>query len=492
MRLRLSEDAEAGIAVKSDWAWLGSVTAFLILVFLLGGSSDGQPTIVFLLRILSIALIAAALYRLRDSNLGPSIIYVIIGSGIGLLLLHLVPLPPLIWKSLPGREFVVAAVDASGATPKWMPLSLAQTLTHLSFLALLPPLAAFAATLTLPPRQRWVLVIAILIFVVANIIFGLLQRFQGPESAFYIYEKTNLGTATGTFANSNYLAALLYIAIPLSWALALRALRERLMRYHVIIGLAVIMVLLFVLGLAVAGSRAGVLLGMVSLLGSSFLTWGQGKRIAVTRYSRFAVPLLIGTLLILGQFGMVVILQLGETDPLTDLRGQIYWTTLQAAWKYFPVGSGFGTFVPIYAMQETPSTMLDEFVNHAHNDWLELWLEGGLPAALILAAFVWWFIGSSIRIWRADMRHGATLLPRAATLAMGLLLLHSLVDFPLRAPAIACIFGIFVAVVASAPVSARIRFRSHEEPIRRDPVPAPKPAWRAAQFLAPKNARPFS
>jgi O-antigen ligase len=324
-------------------------------------------------------------------------------------------------------------------------------------------------------------------------LLGLVQRFQGPESSLYFYEDSNFGSATGTFSNRNYFAALLYVAIPLTWALALRALRDGLIHRYVIIGLAAVMLLILVLGLAVAGSRAGILLGMVALLGSSFLAWGQGKKIAANLGSRFAVPALIGALFILGQFGMMAILRLAETDAVTELRAQIYRTTIQAAWEYYPVGSGFGTFVPIYAMHETPPTMVDEYINHAHNDWLELWLEGGLPVALVVAAFLFWYAGNSIRLWRTGARDGANLLPRAATLAIALLLIHSLVDFPLRAPALASLLGIFVAVIASAPIGARVRHRIHKEPIMTsDPVPARTAAWRTGPFLAPRNSGPVS
>ena len=53
-------------------------------------------------------------------------------------------------------------------------------------------------------------------------------------------------------------------------------------------------------------------------------------------------------------------------------------------------GSGFGTFVPILQAYERPADILVFFINHAHNDWLELTLEGGILAVLLLAA---WLLG---------------------------------------------------------------------------------------------------
>jgi O-antigen ligase len=414
-------------------------------------------------------------------------------AGVLLLLLHLLPLPPLIWQALPGREFVGATITAAGAAPKWMPLSLSPPLTHLSLLTLLPPFAAFIASLTLSSRERWIPIIVILVFVLASILLGLIQRFQGPESPLYFYEYSNFGSATGTFANRNSFAALLYVAIPLTWALAFRSLRDERINRYIIMGVAALMLLIIILGLAVAGSRAGILLGMIALFGSSFLAWGQQKSSSIPLGSRFAITAMIGALLIVGQFGMVTILRLADTDLLSDYRTQVFAASLRTAWTYFPIGSGFGTFVPIYAMHETPATMHNTYVNHVHNDWLELWIEGGIPVALILVAFLYWYFRSSIQVWGAGSRYGASLLPRAATLAAGLLLLHSLVDYPLRAPALASLFGLFAAFITSAPINARGGRRVPRDQMEStDFAPAIRTATgRAGPFFAPRNMRPF-
>jgi O-antigen ligase len=475
-----------GVSVWSERKWAAILAAFLVFTLAVGGVFDGQPTLVFILRLLSITLIAASLFRLRTAVLSPSVSFalIILLAGVGVMLLHLVPLPPAVWQSLPGREFVTITLDAAEAVPTWMPLTLSQPLTHLSLLALLPSLAAFTASLTLSPRERSIPVTAILAFVLASILLGLLQRFQGSASPFYFYEHSNLGSATGTFANRNTFAALLYISIPLTLALALRCLRDRIASRYVIMGATALMLTITMLGLAVTGSRAGILLGMLGLFCSSFLPWGQEKNPATQLGSRFIFLILIGALLLIGQFGMLAILRLAETDLVSEYRNEIYAVTLRAAWDYFPVGSGFGTFVPVYAMHETPATMIDPYINHAHNDWLELWLEGGLPAAAIMGAFVIWYVVSGIRAWRRD-GVGIHLYERAATLSMGLLLLHSFVEYPLRTPAIAALFCFFAGVVASVPQKARAARHTNVSSTR-----LARP--RATPVFAPRSYRPFS
>jgi O-antigen ligase len=101
-------------------------------------------------------------------------------------------------------------------------------------------------------------------------------------------------------------------------------------------------------------------------------------------------------------------------------------------------------------MFETPTTLVPVFVNHAHNDWLEVWLEGGWPALAILAAFLIWFASVAVRRWRTYWPNEAVLdrsLSRAGTIVVPLLMLHSAVDYPLRTTALKCLAAFCCALV---------------------------------------------
>ena len=88
------------------------------------------------------------------------------------------------------------------------------------------------------------------------------------------------------------------------------------------------------------------------------------------------------------------------------------------------------------------------YVNHAHNDYLELALEGGMPAILLMIAFLAWWSLRAFAIWRSP---NAAELGRAACIASAAILLHSLVDYPLRTAAIATIFAMALALMADPP-----------------------------------------
>jgi O-antigen ligase len=84
-------------------------------------------------------------------------------------------------------------------------------------------------------------------------------------------------------------------------------------------------------------------------------------------------------------------------------------------------------------------------VPHAHSDYLELALETGVPGLVVLLLFlIWWGRAA----WSAWTRPGADDYARAAAIASAAILVHSLVDFPLRTAAIGAVFAMCLALLA--------------------------------------------
>src|SRR5262249_15546254 len=102
------------------------------------------------------------------------------------------------------------------------------------------------------------------------------------------------------------------------------------------------------------------------------------------------------------QFALYRIMEKFVVDPLADARLPFGRNTVEAARAYMPVGSGLGTFVPVYAMFEKPEdTIPDVFANHAHNDVLELWLNTGAVGLVLVSMFLVWLGFRSVAIWRS-------------------------------------------------------------------------------------------
>jgi hypothetical protein len=165
-----------------------------------------------------------------------------------------------------------------------------------------------------------------------------------------------------------------------------------------------------------------------------------GRRMLLVALAGFAVAMVIAAQFVFAGWEKRGV---QERDLLTDLRWEIAGVTLSATRSYLPLGSGMGTFQAIYDMASPRTQVFDRYVNHAHDDWLELALEGGLPALAVLVVFLAWFARASWRAWRDPRGHGLDPnFARAGSIAALLPLLHSTVDYPMRSIAIMVIFAL--------------------------------------------------
>jgi O-antigen ligase len=432
--------------------WLAFVWLALCLA-LGGGTRQGLPQ-ESLLQLLALPVLGVGLYRLDWHQLsGAARLGLGLVLGVGLwLFLQQVPLPPDVWASLSGRQALAGELQAAGVEAVWRPLSLDPEATRRAGLALLPPAAVLLWTLGLDPRHRQRLLLLLLFLILACVVLGLAQLAFGPESALRWHEVTNRTEAVGPFANRNHFAALLVVGLVLAGAWLVSGQdgddpKRVARRLAAATGIAVLL-----LGLALARSRAGVLLAAPTVLGLGLLAW-QARRYAAGEdglhgHRRWlALAALVGVVLGV-QFGFYGLLQRFEKDPLQDQRWIVTQNTLAAASQFGPLGAGAGSFESVYPSVEPVAQLTPSYVNRAHNDWAEWWLEGGVPLAALLAAGVLLFAFESLRAFRLQ-RHWRPW-PAAASLAIWMLLLHSLADYPLRTTGLACIAAVLTAVVLGA------------------------------------------
>ena len=431
---------------SSRLVWGLSCATILLALFFGGGTTAGLGSDA-LVQVFSLGLLGAVLWsgdraaaeRLR----GPLVLVALIFL---LPLLQLVPLPASIWTSLPGRELFADGFRAAGMRLPWEPISLDPAATSLSLFSMIPAIATFIAALFLDLRQRRFLSLLILAFTGLSVLLGLAQLAGGPESPLRFYDPTNSTQAVGFFANRNHYAALLSCSIPLVSAWIVGHLATQGPRFRLSLMLLLVAYPGIMLGLGTAYSRAGLILGLVGGLGSIPLMRDKGAsgRRSGALLLLFCAAVLLGLGLAF-QFGFVGISERLQAGVLTDLRWPAASIVAGAIKRFFPVGTGFGTFVPVYQLFEGPDMLWDAFLNHADNDWLELALTGGLPALAVLLAFLLWFVRQSVRVWWQPPPHVGALdraLPRAASIIVVLLLLHSTVDYPLRTTTLMVVFSL--------------------------------------------------
>jgi hypothetical protein len=205
--------------------------------------------------------------------------------------------------------------------------------------------------------------------------------------------------------------------------------------------------LLFILGFMLSDSRAGLVLG----IGGCFLM--LPAIIAADRHhgsKRWLFALLaISSFIFLLSSLYFIRLQFQE-DPLSDLRWKFAPIVQQAAQQFAPVGSGPGSFWFVFPQYEDFMSG-NVIVNHAHNDYLELWLEMrwlfAVPAILLFLDFIKYGLRF---IFKASLYEpDSLLLARAAWVGVLLLLLHSALDYPLRTTALSSMMAMFIALIVS-------------------------------------------
>src|SRR5208337_4574740 len=130
-------------------------------------------------------------------------------------------------------------------------------------------------------------------------------------------------------------------------------------------------------------SRGGIATALVGLALSSVL-------LVPERTSRSNTTLLIGALVGLG----IALTVLIGSGPILErfapgqlrLSGQgrlaIYAATLRAAVEFLPFGSGLSTFASVFPRFQ--GEVFGGYIDYAHNDFLQLFMEIGLAAPLIV------------------------------------------------------------------------------------------------------------
>ncbi len=392
--------------------------------------------------------------------------------GIGLLvvvpLLQLVPLPAGLWAQLPGRAPYAAALELAGpaAVDAMRPLSIYPRATEYSWLVVLPCLAAFLITLTLAQARSRVkkLVVLFVAVAVCEALLGIIQLGAAAGSPLYLGNVHGGGASTGTYVNRNHFAALMAMALPSAlvlWFLQTRTskdqhgdelrphprIRDRWVATQIAFSLPVLFLLV---ALLFSLSRGGIGAGLLAFSAASLALVGRARSFG----SKFAFTMIgAGAIAFAAYIGLTPVLERFAPDNLSlgfQGRAQIAAASVRAGLDFLPFGSGLGTFADVFRRYQVEG--LPGFVDHAHNDYAELFLELGVAGVaivvLLAAAYAMRWLELA-RVWRErSLGH----LQMAAGLGMLAMIVHGMVDFNFHIPANAVYFS-FLAGVFFHPAS---------------------------------------
>lgn len=255
---------------------------------------------------------------------------------------------------------------------------------------------------------------------VINIVVGIIQLSFGERVI--VANLLPYRIVSGMFVNENHFASLLYMTVPLvAWRFV--ATTKKYLVFILVVGF--LLLLQFALG-----SRAGIPIAAALAI------------VSVLWFGNTVVPLwvkLVVFVVILAVVG-IGIFQYISTEIQSGASRSVYFaTTWQAIKQHWLTGTGLGSFVLIYPMYEARDSIVYVYANHAHNDYLEVLLEVGIIAVPMFALYVFMIIKNISR----------TKLTQAAALSILAVLVHSIVDFPLRNMAIGVVFAVLSAIILS-------------------------------------------
>lgn len=377
---------------------------------------------------------------------------------------QLIPLPPEIWQSLPGREAQLAALRLVGESDSWRPLSVSPPRTLASLLSFVPPLLLMLMTGALRKGERHVLLAAMLAMVFLSVVLGALQL-GGGGTAFTFYDQSALGVLIGFQANRNATADVLLIGLLALAAFAAgrkgsagtRAGGDASWDGWWIAACALLLVLACVL----TGSRTGIAL----ILPIAVCAWAILALDPRRNWKRKLPAIAAGALALLASAAFVlrnnVLLQriAARFGSEGGQREDLWRDTIFAIGQYWPYGTGMGTFVPTFIALEPLEAVDQSAPNRAHNDYLELLLEAGAfgVVALVLAIALALFM--ALRSWRTEHEGRPQIAFGLASLA--LIAVHSIMDYPLRSLSLACLAAVAVGMLARSPKPAGGASESH-------------------------------
>ncbi|MCQ4165472.1 O-antigen ligase family protein [Tahibacter harae] len=354
-------------------------------------------------------------------------------------LIYLLPLPLELAAHLPGRTVRLQAAIEELGPAAWTTVSLAADDTWQAWLKLVPGLALFLAALRLPDTRQRRLLGAILAIVMLQALWGLAQVSGDTDSSLLFYGAADDHRASGSFANRNHFASLLLLGLPLLAVLSAgggwdwRQAPQAGWRLMGATGLLLVTT-------ALLASRSRAAAGLLVLEAGLFCLWLLRRRGLSPRLLGGGLALGLAAGLYFAAYLVPGGLELDSADG----RLGVLQRSLTAALAFFPLGAGPGTFGSVFPGFDTLATLDKVYINHAHNDLLELLFELGMVGAALYAGALGLLAAA---LWRHVVRRGGDAVEWACVLGLCAVAAHGAVDYPLRVPLVAMVTLTFLGVV---------------------------------------------
>jgi O-antigen ligase len=309
---------------------------------------------------------------------------------------------------------------------------------------------------------------------VFHALYGLWIFFSGNATVAGLPKWAHLDDLTGTFANRNSFATFAGMgflclvtlllqrmsSLPsgLSWRVAVPRAIELLFAPRTLVILAGAIIVLA--ALLLSHSRAGLTSTLAGLGVLMFFAVRGGRAPLWLRLGLAGVLFGAVVLFMLGGDGGTLI-RLLDTSLMQESRPEVYSLMLLAIEDSPWLGYGLGNFGAVFPLYRDATVA--GYYDRAHSDHLELLLELGIPATLLLYAG---FVVVVIHCWQGIIRRRQNKALPALGIAVSVQVgLHACVDFSLQIPAVLLFFAVILGLSyaqATRNTSVRRPFRDVE------------------------------
>lgn len=314
----------------------------------------------------------------------------------------------------------------------------------------------------------WAVAIAGILYAV----YGLGAHLSGSEKILWYAKSAYRDSLTSTFINRNSYATYTGIALLVTLALLLAEIR-RVLRYSPISSGEFLAFfdacgLRFYFLVVAAGTLFTALLLTQSRGGFLSIAVGIGAFAVVSsrrfkkRKKTFAIlPIAIWGALALGSVGVILLMsgdrtfsRMNATLSTGGDRIAIYQRTADAIQDAPVTGMGIGAFKESFSLYRDETVRFYvQTIDRAHNTYLELALEGGLPALMLMLLLIFYltllcFLGALNRTRNA-------LYPATGVAISALVCTHAVVDFSIQIPAVAVTYLLILGVACAQSWSTR-------------------------------------
>jgi O-antigen ligase len=328
----------------------------------------------------------------------------------------------------------------------------------------------FIATLILVKDIRTLkaILVVILIAAASQALYGTLEVLIGLKHSL-VFGFSVKDEVTGSFVYKNHFANYMMLGLSAGIGIMVASLQETqtgnakdLVRSIAITllgnkALIRICLAIMVIALVMSKSRMGnvaffasmTICGVIALA----LIKNRNRGLTILIVSMFIIDMFI----LSAWFGLDKVQErLTQTNLAQESRDEVVIDALPIVSDFPVTGSGGGSFYSIFPQYKVAE--VHSFYDHAHNDYLQMTIEYGIAAVLIMALLV---ILSLFKALHA-MKHRKMSIMKGAAFASSMaiigMLIHMTVDFPLQAPANA---GYFVVFLALAWIVSTIKAQPH-------------------------------